>query len=93
MPLPTLQVLRGSECSHLFMTSKCERVQIPKMMLFNHLRALCRASYRKSAKYKLKMVVQRKGKSTILAAECDKTCPAGKKYWLLPRDRGNLETE
>ena len=78
MPLPNLQVLRGSECSHLFTTSKCVRVQIPRTMLFNQLRALCRASYRKSVKYKLKMVVQRKGNPTILAAECEKTCPAGK---------------
>ena len=50
-------------------TSKCVRVQIPRMMLFNHLRALCRASYRKSVKYKLKMVVQRKGKPTIAPPE------------------------
>ena len=29
-------------------------------------------------KYKVKMVVQSNGKPKILAAECDKTCPAGK---------------
>ena len=78
MPLPSLQVRRGSECSHFFTTSKCVRVQIPRMMLFNYLRALCWASYRKSVKYKVKMVVQRNGKPTILTVECDKICPAGK---------------
>ena len=34
MPLPSLQVLKGSECSHLFTTSMCVWVQIPRMMLF-----------------------------------------------------------
>ena len=34
MPLPGLQFLKGSECSHLFMTLKCVRVWIPRMMLF-----------------------------------------------------------
>ena len=78
MPLPSLQVPRGSECSHLFTTSKCLRAQIPRMMLFNYLRALSWASYRKSVKYKVKMVVQRNGKPTILTVECDKICPAVK---------------
>ena len=78
MPLPSLQVPRSSERSHLFTTSKCLRAQIPRMMLFNYLRALCWASYRKSVKYKVKMVVQRNGKPTILTVECDKKCPAVK---------------
>ena len=43
-----------------------------------YLRALCWASYRKSVKYKVKMVIQRNGKPKILSAECDKICPAGK---------------
>ena len=43
-----------------------------------YLRALCWASYRKTVKYKVKMVVQNNGNSKILAAECDKICPAGK---------------
>ena len=37
MPLPSLQV-KGSECSHLFTTSKCVRVQIPRMMFFKFQR-------------------------------------------------------
>ena len=43
-----------------------------------YLRALCWASYRKAVKYKVKMVVQNNGNPKILAAECDKICPAGK---------------
>ena len=43
-----------------------------------YLRALCWASYRKAFKYKVKMVVQNNGNPKILAAECDKICPAGK---------------
>ena len=76
--LPSLQVPRGLECSHFFTTSKCVRVRIPRMMFFNYLRTLCWASYRKSVKYKVKIVVQRNGKPTILTVECDKICPAGK---------------
>ena len=43
-----------------------------------YLRALCWASYRKTVKYKVKMVVQNNGIPKILTAECDKICPAGK---------------
>ena len=43
-----------------------------------YLRALCWASYRKTVKYKVKMVVQNNGNPKILAAECDKICPARK---------------
>ena len=43
-----------------------------------YLRALCWASYRKSVKYKVRMVIQKNSKPKILAAECDKICPAGK---------------
>ena len=38
MPLPKLQVLKGSECSNLFTTSKCVRVLIPRMMFFKFQR-------------------------------------------------------
>ena len=38
MPLPSLEVLKGSECSHLFTTSKCVRVRIPRMMFFKFQR-------------------------------------------------------
>ena len=43
-----------------------------------YLRALCWASYRKSVKYKIQMVVQKNSNPKILAAKCDKICPAGK---------------
>ena len=36
-----------------------------------YLRALCRAPYKKSVKYKAKMVVQRNSKPKILAADCE----------------------
>ena len=57
------------------------------MMLFT-LERFSWVSYR--MKYGVKMVVQSNGKPQILAAECDKICPAGK--WLPPCDGGNLET-
>ena len=69
---------KGLRMLSFVQTSKCVRVQIPRMMLFNYLRALCWASYRKSVKYKVITVVQRNGKPTILTVECDKICPAGK---------------
>ena len=56
-------------------------VQVTTDSLEEHivcLRALCWASYRKSVKYIVKMMVQNSGKPKILAAECDKICPAGK---------------
>ena len=75
MPLPSLHFLKGSECSRF-----CSRPPSVCESKFRgwcyYLRALCWASYR--MKYKVKMVVQRNGKPNILAAECDKICPAGK---------------
>ena len=41
------------------------------------LRALCWASYRKCAKYKVRMIVNPQGSPKILSAVCDKICPAG----------------
>ena len=43
-----------------------------------YLRALCWASYRKAVKYKVKTVVQNNSNPKILAAECNKICPARK---------------
>ena len=40
----------------------------------------------------MKTVVQNNGKPKILAVECDKTCPAGKKWLLLSCDGSDLET-
>lgn len=43
-----------------------------------YLRALCWASYRKSVKHKVKMIISSNGKPKIMSAQCDKICPAGK---------------
>ena len=43
-----------------------------------YLRALCWASYRKCVKYKVRMIVNPRGSPKIVAAECDKICPAGR---------------
>lgn len=43
-----------------------------------YVRALCWASYKKCVKYKVRMVVNPKGKPKIVSAECDRICPAGK---------------
>ena len=70
MPLPSLQVLRMLSFVHL-------RVQIPRMMLFT-LESFAGPPTGNLYKYKVKLVVQRNSKPKILAAECDKICPAGK---------------
>lgn len=43
-----------------------------------YVRALCWASYRKSVKYKIRLIVNPNGKPKITAALCDSICPAGK---------------
>ena len=69
--MPILQVLKGSECSHFVHDPQvCASPNSKDDVIY--LRALCWASYRKSVKYKVKMVVQRNGKPQILAAKCDK---------------------
>jgi len=72
---------------------------------FIYLRALCWASYKKSVKYKVKMVINAKEKPKIEHAECDKSCPAGKSgccchvmavIWKLDeitRNQGTMHTE
>ena len=43
-----------------------------------YVRALCWASYKKSVKYKVRMIVNPVGKPKITSAVCDLICPAGK---------------
>lgn len=43
-----------------------------------YLRALCWASYKKSVKYKVRMILNPRGSPKILSAVCDKICPAGR---------------
>ena len=43
-----------------------------------YVRALCWASYKKSVKYKVRMIVNPVGKHKIASAVCDLICPAGK---------------
>lgn len=43
-----------------------------------YVRALCWASYKKSVKYKVRIIVNPNGKPKIVAAQCDSICPAGK---------------
>ena len=57
-----------------------------------YLTALCSTSYRKLVKCRVKTVVQRNNNPKILVVVCDKICPAGKKWMLLPFVSGNLET-
>ena len=45
---------------------------------FVYVRALCWASYKKSVKYKVRMIVNPVGKPKITSALCDLICPAGK---------------
>ena len=41
-----------------------------------YLRACCCASYKRSVKYKVKLIINKKGTPKIQAAKCDRQCPA-----------------
>ena len=41
-----------------------------------YLRACCWASYKRNINYKVKLVINQKGTTKIVAAKCDRQCPA-----------------
>jgi len=47
---------------------------VEKSLLY--LRACCWASYKRNVKYKVKLVLNQKGTPKIVAAKCDRQCPA-----------------
>ena len=80
LPLPSLQVLKGSECSHFSTTSKCVhgsithgvRVQIPRISILFTLQRSAGPPIKKNCEIPSQNGSSLKRQPKILAVECDR---------------------
>ena len=72
------EVVINSNDKGLQMMNFVHEMQVYKNVEKNitYLRACCWASYKRSAKYKVKLIINKRRKPKIQAAKCDRQCPA-----------------